>query len=245
MRFLVLYIGSASDWSGVTLRRPHRSERQRMAEPDWLVWARQLQAVAQSGLTFTQDPYDRERYEAMRRLAAQIMVAHSGAELTHVEGLFAEQSGYATPKVDVRGAVFRDDGSLLMVREATDGRWSLPGGWADVNQSPREAILREVLEESGFEVGIQKLAAVFDRSRHPAFSAASVPCLQAVLRLHDPWRRAANQPRNHRNRLLYRGEPPRRHFDRPRRALSDRPHFRALPRPRTADRIRLTALHSG
>ena len=97
------------------------------------------------------------------------MVAHSGAELTHVEGLFAEQSGYATPKVDVRGAVFRDDGSLLMVREATDGRWSLPGGWADVNQSPREAILREVLEESGFEVGIQKLAAVFDRSRHPHF----------------------------------------------------------------------------
>jgi ADP-ribose pyrophosphatase YjhB (NUDIX family) len=140
-----------------------------MAEPDWLVWARQLQAVAQSGLTFTQDPYDRERYEAMRRLAAQIMVAHSGAELTHVEGLFAEQSGYATPKVDVRGAVFHDDGSLLMVREATDGRWSLPGGWADVNQSPREAILREVLEESGFEVGIQKLAAVFDRSRHPHF----------------------------------------------------------------------------
>jgi len=140
-----------------------------MAEPDWLVWARQLQAVAQSGLTFTQDPYDRERYEAMRRLAAQIMVAHSGAALTHVEGLFAEQSGYATPKVDVRGAVFRDDGSLLMVREATDGRWSLPGGWADVNQSPREAILREVLEESGFEVGNKKLAAVFDRSRHPHF----------------------------------------------------------------------------
>jgi ADP-ribose pyrophosphatase YjhB (NUDIX family) len=140
-----------------------------MAEPDWLVWARQLQAVAQSGLTFTQDPYDRERYEALRTLAAQIMVAHSGADLTHVEGLFAAQSGYATPKVDVRGAVFRDDGSLLMVREANDGRWSLPGGWADVNQSPREAILREVLEESGFEVGIQKLAAVFDRSRHPHF----------------------------------------------------------------------------
>jgi ADP-ribose pyrophosphatase YjhB (NUDIX family) len=133
-------------------------------EPDWLLWARRLQAIAQTGLTFVQDPYDQERYEQIRALAAEIMAGYSGAELSRIESLFTEQSGYATPKVDVRAAAFRDDGALLMVREATDGRWSLPGGWADVNQSPREAILREVREESGFEVAIRKLAAVLDRA---------------------------------------------------------------------------------
>ena len=137
-----------------------------MTEPDWLLWARRLQAIAQTGLTFVQDPYDQERYEQIRALAAEIMAAYSGAELRRIETLFTEQSGYATPKVDVRAAAFREDGALLMVREATDGRWSLPGGWADVNQSPREAVLREVREESGFEVSIRKLAAVFDRTKH-------------------------------------------------------------------------------
>jgi len=135
-------------------------------EPDWLLWARRLQAIAQTGLTFVQDPYDKDRYEQIRALAAEIMAGYSSADLTRIEGLFTEQSGYATPKVDVRAAAFRDDGALLMVREANDGRWSLPGGWADVNQSPREAILREVREESGFEVAIRKLAAVFDRALH-------------------------------------------------------------------------------
>jgi ADP-ribose pyrophosphatase YjhB (NUDIX family) len=135
-------------------------------EPDWLLWARRLQAIAQTGLTFVQDPYDQERYEQIRALAAEIMAGYSGAELSRIESLFTEQSGYATPKIDVRAAAFRDDGALLMVREANDGRWSLPGGWADVNQSPREAILREVREESGFEVAIRKLAAVFDRALH-------------------------------------------------------------------------------
>jgi ADP-ribose pyrophosphatase YjhB (NUDIX family) len=138
-----------------------------MIEPNWLVWARRLQAIAQTGLTFVQDPFDHERYEQIRALAAEIMAAHSNTEAALIESLFAEQSGYATPKVDVRAAVFRDDGSLLMVREVTDGRWSLPGGWADVNQSAREAVIREVHEESGFEVEPLKLAAVFDRSKHP------------------------------------------------------------------------------
>jgi ADP-ribose pyrophosphatase YjhB (NUDIX family) len=138
-----------------------------MDEPDWLIWARQLQSIAQTGLTFTQDPFDRERYEAVRRLAAHIMAAHTVADLARIEALFTEQSGYATPKIDVRAAVFRDDGALLMVREATDGCWSLPGGWAEVNQSAREAVIREVSEETGFDIVPRKLAAVFDRARHP------------------------------------------------------------------------------
>lgn len=135
-------------------------------EPLWLRWAREIQALAQSGLHFTRDPYDRERYERLRALSAEIMGAHSGLPVERLESVFAEQSGYATPKIDVRGAVFRD-GKLLMVREVLDqGRWTLPGGWADVNESPSEAVIKEIREESGFHVRIVKLAAVWDRSRH-------------------------------------------------------------------------------
>ncbi|HJQ58724.1 MAG TPA: NUDIX hydrolase [Vineibacter sp.] len=138
-----------------------------VVQPLWLVWARQLQAIAQTGLTFSTVTYDRERYEAIRALAAQIMAEHSDADMRRIEGLFADQAGYATPKVDVRGAVFRN-GRILLVREASDnGRWTLPGGWADVNQSPSESVVREVREEAGVEVVVRKLAAVYDRERHP------------------------------------------------------------------------------
>jgi hypothetical protein len=104
-------------------------------EPSWLLWAREIQALAQTGLAFTHDQYDRERYERLSALAAQIMAEHTDIEVRHFEMLFDEQAGYATPKVDVRGAVFRDS-RILLVRETTDEhRWTLPGGWADVNQS--------------------------------------------------------------------------------------------------------------
>jgi ADP-ribose pyrophosphatase YjhB (NUDIX family) len=137
-------------------------------EPSWLLWARELQAIAQTGLEFAKDPYDRERYIRVRALAARMMAQAAGADAAWVEELFAGQFGYATPKVDVRGAVIRDDGRILLVREVADsGRWSLPGGWAEVNQSPREAVVREVLEETGFAVSVRKLAAVYDRARHP------------------------------------------------------------------------------
>ena len=96
--------------------------------PLWLTWARQLQAIAQTGLTFSTSPYDRERYQAVRSLAAQILAEHSDVKLDRIEALFAEQAGYATPKVDVRGAVFRNDGALLLVRETADaGRWTPSG----------------------------------------------------------------------------------------------------------------------
>ena len=146
-----------------------------MAHPQWLIWARELQALAQSGLTYADDPYDRERYERVREIAAAMFAAGSGdgagAEVEALSRLFAEQQGYATPKVDVRGAAFRD-GRILMVQEQTDGLWSLPGGWADVNQSPEEAVLREIREETGFEAETVKLAALLDRDRqgHPPFA---------------------------------------------------------------------------
>lgn len=136
-------------------------------EPDWLVWARQLQAIAQTGLAYAKDPFDRERYEQVRAVAVRMMAAPSGLDPARLEVLFAAQEGYATPKVGVRAGVFRDDGAILMVREANDGLWSLPGGWADVNQSPQQCIVREIREESGFEVRVRKLAAVYDQERRP------------------------------------------------------------------------------
>jgi ADP-ribose pyrophosphatase YjhB (NUDIX family) len=136
-----------------------------MSEPDWLEWAREVQAIAQTGLAFKPHQYDRERYEALQALAARMMASRSDTPAVRIEGLFGAQTGYATPKVDVRGAVFDGD-RLLLVREVSDqGRWTLPGGWADVNFTAQENIVREVSEESGFLVKVTKVAAVLDRTR--------------------------------------------------------------------------------
>ncbi len=129
---------------------------------------RELLATAQTGIAFTKDPYDRERYESLRRLGARILAGHTDTDLTRIETLFAAETGYATPKIGVRGAVFDVDGRLLLVREAVDGdRWTLPGGWAEVNQTPAESVIREVFEESGYHARPLKLAAVWDRARQP------------------------------------------------------------------------------
>jgi ADP-ribose pyrophosphatase YjhB (NUDIX family) len=135
-------------------------------EPQWLRWARQLQAIAQNGLTYAQNAYDVERFEAVRQVAAEMMATGSETNLSRVLDLFSGEVGYATPKVDVRGVVFRED-ALLLVKELADGGWTLPGGWADVNESPGEAVVREVFEESGFQTRASKLLAVYDRSKHP------------------------------------------------------------------------------
>jgi ADP-ribose pyrophosphatase YjhB (NUDIX family) len=137
-----------------------------LADPDWLVWAREIQAIAQTGLAYGKDPYDVERFSALLRLSARIMARQTGVDPGVVQGLFERETGYATPKVGVRGAVFDADGRILMVREAIDGdRWTLPGGWADVNQTPAQSVVREVQEESGYLVRAVKLAAVWDRAR--------------------------------------------------------------------------------
>jgi ADP-ribose pyrophosphatase YjhB (NUDIX family) len=148
-------------------------------EPDWLTWARELQAIAQTGLAFSRGPYDRERYEALRALAARMFAARTGAPVERIADLFARESGYPTPKIDVRAAVFDARERLLMVRETSDGgRWTLPGGWADVNRTAAENTVKEALEESGYTVRVLKLAALWDRTRqgHPAgvFSCAKV-----------------------------------------------------------------------
>jgi ADP-ribose pyrophosphatase YjhB (NUDIX family) len=136
-----------------------------MSDPDWLEWAREVQSIAQTGLAYEPNQYDRERYQALEALAARMMAARSDTPAEKIVGLFGAQTGYATPKVDVRGAVF-DGGRLLMVRETSDqGRWTLPGGWADVNLTGEENVVREVAEEAGFTVRVRKLASVWDRTR--------------------------------------------------------------------------------
>ncbi len=135
-------------------------------QPKWLLWARELQALAQSGLAYAENPYDRARYADMMSLAARIMAEGSGADLSVIEGLFAQQTGYATPKVDVRGAIFRERSVLLVSETIDNGRWTMPGGFADVNESPSETLVREVREEAGYVVTVRKLAAVYDRDRH-------------------------------------------------------------------------------
>lgn len=140
-------------------------------EPKWLEWAKALQALSQTGLAFTENVYDRDRYQQLGDIAAEIASAYSGIEKKVVRGVFDEQVGYATPKVDVRGAVFKGD-ALLMVRENLDnGRWTLPGGWADVNDTPSDAVIREIYEESGYRARAVKLIAVWDRTRqgHPPY----------------------------------------------------------------------------
>ena len=132
--------------------------------PQWLSIARELRAIAQTGLTFTTDRFDRQRYERVRELAASMLALGSGADYGLILGVLREDLGYATPKVDVRGAAFVD-GRVLLVREISDGKWTLPGGWADVNQTAGECVVREISEESGFDARILKLAAVYDYQR--------------------------------------------------------------------------------
>jgi ADP-ribose pyrophosphatase YjhB (NUDIX family) len=136
-----------------------------MTDPRWLEWAQRLQAIAQSGIAYCQNPFDIERYEQIREIAAEILADHTGGDLPEVRDLFTGQTGYATPKVDARGVVFRGD-QILLVKELADGGWTLPGGWVDILEPPSLAVEREVFEESGYRVKAVKLLALFDRRLH-------------------------------------------------------------------------------
>jgi ADP-ribose pyrophosphatase YjhB (NUDIX family) len=138
-------------------------------EPMGLAWARRIQAIAQIGLTYTESPFDRERYQALRGLAAEMLAAQTdpddGGARLRIDELLAGLSGYPTPKVDVR-ALVRAGGRVLLVQERSDQRWAVPGGWADVGASPTENAVREVAEEAGCQVTARRLLAVWERSRH-------------------------------------------------------------------------------
>ena len=134
------------------------------APPRWLEWAREIQAIAQSGAHFAENDYQRERFRRLSQIAAEIFSEHTTLDYPVLADAFCAQVGYATPRVDVRAAVFQD-GKLLLVRERQDGGWTLPGGWADVGELPSKAAERETWEEAGFHVRAQRVVGVYDANR--------------------------------------------------------------------------------
>lgn len=132
----------------------------------WLEWAKQLQAISQIGKTYSKDPYDLERFDQIAEIAYGMFADLGAVPVEKVADLFLPESGYATPKIDLRGGVIREN-EILLVLERADQRWTLPGGWADVNETPSEGVMREVFEESGLVVANPRLVAIKDRSVHP------------------------------------------------------------------------------
>ena len=138
-----------------------------MSDADELLnQALRIRAIAQTGLTYTRDPYDRERYEELTQISQHLLAAQLDTSKQKISDIFLPERGYPTPKVDVRAGVFRDD-RILLVQESSDGCWTLPGGWADEHQSPKQSVEQETLEESGYEVAAIRLVAVRDRHLHP------------------------------------------------------------------------------
>jgi ADP-ribose pyrophosphatase YjhB (NUDIX family) len=132
----------------------------------WLDWAREIQALAQTGLTYSRIDYDIQRYHRLEGIAAEIIASHTTLPQETILENFRVQPGYATPKIDVRGAIIRD-GKILLVQERSDGGWTMPGGWGDVGEAPSAMVAREVWEESGYDVRVEKLVAVYDANRLP------------------------------------------------------------------------------
>jgi len=131
----------------------------------WIEWTQKLQAIAQNGLEYSQNEYDIERYKQLQDIISEIVSNHTNHDFQEVRDYLSGETGYATPKIDVRGVVF-DKNRVLLVKENSDGLWTLPGGWADIYESPSGNVYREVYEESGYRVKVTKLLAVYDRRLH-------------------------------------------------------------------------------
>ena len=127
-------------------------------------WAKELQFIAQAGLTYTKDPFDKERFERVREIAAEIMSLQSGLSLAKVKDLFCNETGFQTPKLDTRAAIFKDNKILLV--EENDGTWSMPGGWLDVMETVKSNTVKEVKEEAGLDVEAVRVIALHDRNLH-------------------------------------------------------------------------------
>jgi ADP-ribose pyrophosphatase YjhB (NUDIX family) len=130
----------------------------------WLKWAKQLQALSQAGLEYSKDRFDIERFEEIRKISVEIMSEYTELDTKKVRCLFAGESGYQTPKIDVRAAVFKDN-AILLVKEKSDDKWSMPGGWADIDLTLKENLVKEAKEEAGAEIRVRRIIAVLDRNR--------------------------------------------------------------------------------
>jgi ADP-ribose pyrophosphatase YjhB (NUDIX family) len=132
--------------------------------PKWLAWAREIYSLSQVGLTYTKNEFDIERYKRLQEIAAEIIASQSEIAKEIVFESFSMQAGYVTPKIDVRGAVVHNN-KILLIQERMDGKWAMPGGWADLGNAPASVAEREVWEESGFRVKAEKVVAVVDANR--------------------------------------------------------------------------------
>jgi len=142
------------------------SQEQLLQEHPWLEYAKRVQALAQAGITYAENSFDLERYLELSEISVSLMAGISGTETSLVRELFTNETGYQTPKTDVRAVIFQDN-KILLVREKVDNCWSLPGGWADIGFSPGEVAVKETREEAGLEVRAGKLLAVLDKKCHP------------------------------------------------------------------------------
>lgn len=133
--------------------------------PQWLLWAREIQALSQTGAHYAENHFQLERNQRLSEIAAEIIQQYANVDASDLCAIFQAQVGYATPRIDVRAAVFQD-GKLLLVQERSDGGWTLPGGWADVGDTPSQSAEREVWEEAGFRVKARRLIGVYDANRH-------------------------------------------------------------------------------
>jgi ADP-ribose pyrophosphatase YjhB (NUDIX family) len=136
--------------------------------PKWMDWAREIFSLSQSGLTYSQNEYDLDRYKRLQAITAEMIASESAIAKESALESFSMQAGYITPKVDVRGAVVRD-GKILLIQERADDKWAMPGGWADLGNSPASVAEREVWEESGYRVKAEKVVAVIDANRIEPF----------------------------------------------------------------------------
>ncbi len=155
-------------------------------QPQWLEWAKELQFIAQGGLTYSKDVFDIERFERIREIAAEMLSLQSEIPIEKVKNLFCNETGFQTPKLDTRAAIFKDD-KILLVKEK-NGTWSLPGGWVDINQSIKTNTEKEVKEEAGLNVKAIRIIAIQDRNLHNippyAYNVCKVfikECLQSLL----------------------------------------------------------------
>lgn len=135
-----------------------------MKDDKVIEWAIRLQSLAQAGLTYGKDSFDLKRYQEIRNISAEMMAEKSGLPIEKVKNLFCNEVGYQTPKIGTRAAIFQDD-KILLVQES-DGLWSIPGGWCEVNLSVKENVVKEIKEEAGIDIAVEKLIAIHDSNKH-------------------------------------------------------------------------------
>ena len=128
---------------------------------------KQIKAISETGLVYATDPYARERYEELKQISLKLMAHMADSSIEVLQDFFMPEKDYPTPKVDVRGFVLNDKDEILMAKESVDGKWTIPGGWADIGNTPSEIAVKEIQEETGMETEAVRLLAVYDKQVHP------------------------------------------------------------------------------